>query len=453
MADEKHAGGNPVNEMRSANIYLVRVAEEQILAYKGVLPQHERNALARNLAEIITSAMAEKKKFKKGDIVTKAGVRPGTSDAGAVNALNSYCLLPEHKSKRKAKPRLHAHPLNYLKLALAAAELAGWPRYKAIMMLTEGSNAFSGRPEIDIVKFTPAEAVWQLLRTKLAAVAENPKYRLRKFFRSAGELSAVYGYDWAREITGWQQEKYGGRSTSYWPSVCLTTIIRSSASAHLLFDGTDREVDGEVIGAEEVYLTLGFDLADRIVGYMEFWPCLAVRPLAWCAEAPWVEFGTIEEVPREGGFRKGRFRLVEGATVEMPPGADGNTWPYRLRSHARFEHVTPALLAETFIDCQVLQTDWHKLNPNLDTSEVMSPASSPLAWMEAELLGRKTLSFSKRETGFVEELESDIERFVSSFREWRDKALENATQDHQRTMLETMTKLDALRGSSVKKEG
>ncbi|EKM98224.1 MULTISPECIES: hypothetical protein [unclassified Acidocella] len=452
MADEKQTGGDPVSETRSANIYLARLVNEQILAYKGVLPQYERNTLARNLAEIIGRAKAEKKNFKKGDIVIKAGVRPGTSDAGAVNALNSYCLLPEYKSKRKAKARLHAHPLNYLKLALSAAELAGWPRHKAIMMLTEGSNAFSGRSEIDMVKFTPAEAVWQLLRAKLAVLVESPKYRLREFFRSAQELSAVHGYDLTRNITGWQQEEFGDRSTSHWPTVCLTTIIRSSASARLLFEGADREVNGEVIGAEEACLTLGWDLADKIVGYMEFWPCLAVRPLAWHPEAPWVDFGTIDKVPHEGRFEKGRFRLVEGATVEMPPGTDGNTWPYRLRSHARFEPITPALLAETFIDCQVLQTGWHKLNSNLDTSEVMSPASSPLAWMEAELLGRETLSFGTREKGFLEELESNVERFVSSFREWRDKATRNATQDHQTIMLKMMAELDALRGSSVKKE-
>lgn len=452
MTNEKQTATHSGDEMHSANIYLAIIAEKKIRAYQGVLPQYERNTLAKNLAEIMDRAKTEKKKLKKGDIVIKAGVRPKTSDASAVNALNSYCLLPHHKSKRKANVRLHARPLNYLKLALAAAELVGWPSHKAVMMLTGGSNAFSGRPEIDMEKFTPADAVWKLLRTKLALLVENPKYQLREFFRSAQELSAMHGYDWDKEIIGWWQQKSGGRSTSHWPSVCLTTIIRSSASAHLQFDGADGEVDGEVICAEEVYLTLGKDLADRIVGYLEFWPCLAVRPLAWHPEAPWIEFGTIEKVPRERGFEKGRFRLVEGATVEMPPGNDGNTWPYRLRSHARFELITPALLAETFIDCHVLQTGEHKLNSNLDTSEVMSPASSPLAWMEAELLGRETLSFGKRETGFLEKLESDIEHFVSTFREWRDKALGNARQDHQTIMSKTTAKLDALRRSSIKQE-
>jgi hypothetical protein len=75
------------------------------------------------------------------------------------------------------------------------------------MLLTEGSNAFSGRPEIDMEKFTPAEAVWQLLRTKLSVLVK--KHCLREFFRAAQELSAVYEYDWAKMATGWRRMSTG----------------------------------------------------------------------------------------------------------------------------------------------------------------------------------------------------------------------------------------------------
>lgn len=84
MTNEKQTATHSGDEMHSANIYLAIIAEKKIRAYQGVLPQYERNTLAKNLAEIMDRAKTEKKKLKKGDIVIKADVRPKTDRKSVV---------------------------------------------------------------------------------------------------------------------------------------------------------------------------------------------------------------------------------------------------------------------------------------------------------------------------------------------------------------------------------
>jgi hypothetical protein len=80
MADEESAGRDPVAETRKADIYLASVAEEQIRSFEGLMSASDCNTFARNMSALLDRAKAEKK-VKKGDVVVKANVRPGTTTA------------------------------------------------------------------------------------------------------------------------------------------------------------------------------------------------------------------------------------------------------------------------------------------------------------------------------------------------------------------------------------
>jgi hypothetical protein len=253
-------------------MYLATIAEKKINAYKGVMPLSEQNTLALNLGELLE--LAKERGIRKGDIVVASGV-PHRAEA-PVNALNSYCVLPKTKSRRvAAKARLCAHPQNYLRLALAAAELMGMARQDAIIKLTEGSNSFSAQNKIDEEIFSPAQAVWRLLKAKIAVIVE--RHQLKQYFREAYKVSAVYGESILCPPC-WEQNKLTyGRSTSYWPRVYLGAVIRSSASARFNINESVTEVGGQVHAIEQVYLTLGWNSSGWIVGYLECLPGLAVQ--------------------------------------------------------------------------------------------------------------------------------------------------------------------------------
>lgn len=177
----------PAETLVKNSMYIAAIVEEKINGYKGVMPQSERITLALNLWELLT--LAKERKIQKGAIVVASGVSFNVE--APANALGNYCLAPKAKSQRMAKPRLYAHPQNYLKLACAAADLMRISRHEAIIKLAEGSNYFSVQEQIDEAIFSPTQAVWRLLKTRLAVIVE--RHQLKQYFRDAYEVSAVYG--------------------------------------------------------------------------------------------------------------------------------------------------------------------------------------------------------------------------------------------------------------------
>lgn len=419
------------------NLYVANIAETKIEAYQGVLPEYERRTLALNLGELIEEA--KEKGVQKGEVVIKANIRPNTTSAAAVNALNNYCLLAGAKSKRQSKPRLHAHPSNYLKLAITAAELMNMEKHVAIVRLTEGSNAFSSKDEMDEKLYSPAAMTWRLLRAKLQVLAK--KYKLKDYFRETYRLSVIYDFDFMAEKTCWCQSAIESLSTSYWPSTYLATIIRSAVPAHFKIKDSEAEIESPLYAVEKVNLTLGWDTSERIFAFLEFLPGLAANPAN--EENPWFDTGYAGLTRSEGYLGDGIFRVDNGRAIHVPDGHVGNTWPYRLKSKERFELVTPQTLAETFTNCRLLKTSLQPLNPERDTTAVLSPADSPLALMEAELLERKFAPFAAK-TAFLALLEKDVAFFTNSFWEWRSTQSKNAKQDHERILAQTMLELDAL---------
>ena len=75
----------------------------------------------------------------------------------------------------------------------------------------------------------------------------------------------------------------------------------------------------------------------------------------------------------------------------------------------------------------------------------MPPPKSPLAMMEAQLIGRKA-EFPNREiTYFLEELESKIVLLKESFRAWRNKQQEAAKRDYIAELEKSAEELALLR--------
>ncbi len=395
--------------------YLAAVAEKKIEEYSGVMPLYEKRTLAQNLGELLVQA--KEQGVRKSDVVVKSGLRHNPD--APVNALGEYCLLPKSKSRRTKEPRLCAHPLPYLRLALAAADLMEMAPHDAIIRLTEGSNAFSAQDAIDEEFFSPAQAVWRLLKAKLAVIAE--RYRLKQFFQDAYTVSAVYGEDIFKPNT-WEQDSIGV-STSYWPTVYLCTIIRSSASARLTVHNTNVEVGGQVHAVEQVFLTLGWHASGWIVGYLEFLPGLAVQSIDLKNRSPLFDLHVSGETFTKGGIGDIGFMIDDGGSIKVPDGPSGD-WPYRLRSRKRFESLTPQLLASTFIGTTLIATPNEVLSEDIDTSAVLSPPDSPLAMLEAQLLGRQPNWPNREIPCFLDALEKDVVSLKTSFQQWRQSCRE-----------------------------
>ena len=412
------------------DVYLATIAEKKINAYKGVMPLSEQNTLALNLGELLTQAKS--RGIQKGKIVAAAGV-PHRAEA-PVNALNSYCILPKAKSRRKAKARLCAHPQNYLLLALAAADLMGMAHQDAIIKLTEGSNSFGPHGEIDEEIFSPAHDVWRLLKARIAVIAE--RHQLKQYFRDAYEVSAVYGEDILRPGC-WEQEKVPGQSASYWPSVYLGSVIRSSASASLKIKESVTEIGGLVHGIEQVFLTLGWNPSGWIVGYLECLAGLAVQSFEREQHTALFDLHCSGET----------FTINNGGSIKVPDGDPGD-WPYRVRSRNRFELLTPQQLASTLLDGRLIETPNQSLSPKIDTSAVLSPPNSPLALMEAQLLAREGNWRRYNIPCFLDKLEEDIDFLKNSFKEWRSAQLETAREDHLTALTTATLELEDLRRST-----
>jgi hypothetical protein len=427
---------SPTTSLKNG-MYLATIAEKKINAYNGVMPLSEQNTLALNLGELLE--LAKDRGIRKGDIVVAAGV-PHRAEA-PVNALNSYCILPKMKSKRRSKARLCAHPQNYLRLALAAADLMQMMRHDAIVKLTEGSNAFSAQDEIDEEIFSPAQATWRLLKAKIAVLAE--RHELKQYFRDAYKVSAVFGENILRPDC-WEQEIASGLSVSYWPSVYLGAVIRSSASACFNIKGSVTEVGGQVHAIEQVFLTLGWHPSGWIIGYLECLPGLAVQSLELERHTPLFDLHCSGETFTHGAIGNVSFTIDNGGSIKVPDGCQGD-WPYRLRSRKRFEPLTPQQIATTLLDCQLIRTPNQTLSEDIDTTAVLSPPDSPLGLMEAQLLGRESTWPNRRIPCFLDKLEEDIVFLQTSFREWRRTQLESARKDHHEALTTAMEDLEDLR--------
>lgn len=407
--------------LQQNTMYLGPAIEKKINQYKGVMPVSEQITLARNLGNLLTSA--KKMGIKKSDIVLGAGIPCNKS--APVNVLNSYCILSEDKDKRKSKARLCAHPKNYLKLAKTASRLMGISPQSVILKLTEGSNLFGTDAEIDEEIFAPAKAVWKLLVSKLSVIVERQK--LKDFFREAYNSCAQYDENIFEPRT-WEQDKSQSLSTSYWPWVYLCAVSRSSKSAIFKPHDSDEKIRGTMHAVEQVYITLGWDPDGWVVGYYELLPGIALESYGFKDKEIKFDFRCSGDILKVG-YVCGVHYEIEGDEPLIISGSAEN-WPYRLRSRVRFERLSPHQTAQILLDSKWIRTPDPNLDPGIDTSAVISPPRSPLAMMEAQLLGRKAVFPNKDVTYFLEELESKIILLKESFIAWRDKQKQSARRDY-----------------------
>ncbi|MHC8405688.1 hypothetical protein [Pseudomonas sp. TMB3-21] len=422
-----------------SDVYLATTIEKKIGSYRKHMPETERQTFARNLGTLLTSAKSSG--IKKSAIVVASGV-PHFPEAPA-NSLNAYCILSDGKSKRAAKTRLCASPAPYLKLALAAANLMNMARHDAILKLTEGSNYFSAEDEIDESAFSPAQAVWELLKAKLAVIVE--RHQLKQYFREAYSVSASFGESLFNSGV-WEQDTSCSPSTSYWPSVYLFTISHSSARARCTIVETKSDIEGVVHSVESVFLTLGWNPKGWVVGYLEILPGLAVQSYERGDHTPLYNFRCSGETLTEGRVRGISFSIENGGFIKVSD-SPGN-WPYRLRSRVRFESLSPRNLASTLLESQVIYTTDAIVVPEIDTASVLSPPDSPLALLEAQLY-RRPPTWPKRSTQyFLDKLEEEIIDMTSSFREWRKSQSDLARRDYFSELEAATLELNSLKGQS-----
>ena len=419
------------------NSYVALIIEKKINEFRGVMPRYESKTLARNLGRLLTTA--KEQKITKSAIVIESRI-PHNADA-PVNALNAFCILPDGKSRRLAEPRLCAHPQNYLKLALAAAKLAGMMRSSVISQLTEGSNLFSATARVDDEQLPPVQAVWELLKTELAVIIE--RHQLKQFFKDAYSMWASYDEN-ILNPESWEQDKVLSPSTSYWPWAYLCAISHDSKPARLTLNENKKVVSGTVHAIEQVYLTLGWDPDGWVVGYLEFLPGLALQSYERGDSKTLYDFHCSGETFTQGSIENVSFEVSEGASIQIPGSGSGD-WPFRLRSRIRFERLTLQQLASALLESSYFPTPDPSLVPGIDTSAVMSPPDSLLAVMEAQLLRRKMPWPNKSGFSFLEELEKNILRMTESFREWRQVQKNLAAQDYLARLAAATTELENLK--------
>lgn len=420
--------------------YVALECEEKIWNFKGLIPWSERQILASNLGELLM--LAGQKGLSKSQIVINSGIKcPGYAP---VNALANYSLLPAEKSRRKSKARLKARPQDYLSLALAAADEMKMPREEAILRLTDGSNEFSTQGKLQDDIFSTAQHVWLLLRAKLAVIVE--RYKLKAYFAEAYKLSVSYG---PRPYSAepWQQDNDSIEgSTSYWPQVCLGTVTRSTAIAEAEHHPSGVKGRGLVFAVEEVYLTLGWSHPDRVIAYLECIPGIAAELLAPEHRGPYFDMRCSGEEISERWIGDLKVVIADGGSIKVPDGATGD-WPYRLGlgHRHRFDPINPRRLIACLTDCQLIKTPDQTLSEDIDSAATLSPPGSPLALLEAQLLGRKS-RFSYREIPcLIDDLEEDISFWKNSFQKWRQSQLERAKNDHAEQLANAVAELQGLR--------
>jgi hypothetical protein len=286
--------------------------------------------------------------------------------------------------------------------------------------------------------------VWRLLKARIAVIAE--RHQLKQFFRDAYEVSAVYGEDILRPGC-WEQEKVLGQSASYWPTAYLGAVVRSSASARFNIEESATEVGGQVHAIEKVFLTLGWHLSGWIVGYLECLPGLAVQSFEREDHTPLFDLRCSGETFTRGAIGDVSFTIDNGGSISVPDSGQGD-WPYRVRSRKRFELLTPQQLASTLLDGWLMETPNQSLSRKIDTTAVLSPPNSPLAVMEAQLLGREPSWPTRNVPCFLDKLEEDIAFLKTSFQEWRKVQLETAREDHLAALTTATLELEHLRSTT-----
>lgn len=447
-----------VDDALREEIYRARKAREAIARFPGVMPGVTQRRMATNLGRIIT--LAKEHGVHKGDIVVMAGVRPGTGPELAVNALNNYCLLPETKTRRKSAPRLTARPKNYLQLALAAAELmrlkghqAVLNQHQAILMLVENTNMFEGNRELAEETFSPAEIVLESLMTKLSVVSRT--HKLADYFREVQEYSTTYDPYRRTADEVWAREPHSATSVNHWPEVLMTSVVRSSALATMEVDG--KEMDGELLVVDMVYLTLGWDLQSRVIPWLQFQPALVANPHCEHPEAPLVAydhstFCQYFEVYPEGRVGDFKYKLKDGEKLAFTIEQDYKRWPDGASPfRARFERLSAATLAMTFGEGRIQYVRAQALCPHVEPSNVVAPPSSALALIEAVLLGRGSTE-KKPVFSFIDGLEEDVSKLTTSFREWKAASVKRALKDHERVRANDLLAIEKLQAEPTQEE-
>jgi|GEM_PF-5320636 len=422
---------------QKVDAYPASVSEEKINAYKGVMPVSEQRTLAQNLGELLE--LAREKGIRKGHIVVAADIPH--PEAAPVNVLGNYCILPNTKNKRRAPPRLCAHPQPYLQLAIAAANLMDMHRHDAIVKLTEGSNLFGAQNKIDDQVFSPIQTVWGLLKARIAVIAE--RHELKKYFRDVHMVSATFDENILQPGCWEQGSPSFGQSASCWPTVYLCAVVRSSTPARFNVEDTAEEEDGLVHVIEQVSLTLGWHTAGWIIGYLECLPGLAFESLGKADRPTLFNLRCSGETFTRGSIGNIKFEIENEGSIKVPAG--GGDWPYRLRSRRRFESLTPQQLASTLLDGRFINTPDQTLFEDIDTTSVLVPPNTPLALMEAQLLGRKYRWPNRGMPTFLDKLEEEIVYLQTSFRKWRLAQLEMARTDHVEALISAAAEMENLR--------
>lgn len=430
-------------------IYRARKAREAIERFPGVMLEVTQRRMATNLGRIIT--LAKEHGIHKGDIVVKSGVRPGTGPERAVNALNNYCLLPKKNTRRNSPPRLTARPKNYLALALAAAELMKSKghqgilnKHQAILMLVENTNMFESTTKLAEESFSPAEIVLGSLMTRLSVLVR--KHKLADYFREVQEFSATY--DPYRRIGDeiWARESHSATSVNHWPEVLLTAVVRSSARATMEVDG--KEVDGELLVVDSVFLTLGWDLQGHIIPWLQFRPALVANPFCDHPKAPWTDYNNSTycqyfEVRSEGSVGVFKYKFKDGEKLAFTIEQNYKRWPDGASpTRARFERLSASLLATTLGEGRAQYVRDQGLSLHLETSDLVSPPASALAMIEAELLRDPTQKAP--DSSFLNGLEEDIIELTSSFSAWKAASVDCALKEHERVRANDLLAIEKL---------
>lgn len=112
------------------------------LRQAGMVTPPDARKLAENLFGIVSEARRDGK-VRKGDILAKAGMSESDSKTRKFYLYTLDPALPEETRKRRAK-KLVRHPGNHLKLADAAAELAGLDADDTVCRLVAGTRLAEG---------------------------------------------------------------------------------------------------------------------------------------------------------------------------------------------------------------------------------------------------------------------------------------------------------------------
>ncbi|WP_042692970.1 hypothetical protein, partial [Azospirillum sp. B506] len=333
----------------------------------------------------------------------------------------------------KMNGTLRADPRGYLRIALAAVPyISGMTDSRAILELTRDVSYFDQAATRMETESEPAVRVAELLRTKLREI--ELRYGMESYFRDIYALRAMPL--WAHEtgeVVGWKCD-LGGDPACFehseiwtWPSVLLTSIVRSAATARLTVDGD--EVDGEIAWVEHISLTLGFQHG-CVIPYLRFDSHIGIWPTGQAKwryrDAPWfcpgfpppAGRGTGHVLNRHSGVHDGRkalrtvsFEIVNNQTVKIPeelakndsrrywastlppsiyrapvavPGSDG-----KIIQRMRIERIDAGTLTEWLTEYRIMPIESQFLPYKIDPAEILCPPNmlnTVLALIEGVLL-------------------------------------------------------------------